>query len=383
VLERAGSSWDDVVDMTTYHVDIDASMPALASVKNRYVKAPFPAWTAIDIDRLFAPEGEVEIKITARLSPKPPMVSAPEFLPNTGSSTPFSRAVQVGDTLYLAGQLGLARRGDEDQQNGIEAETRRAMERIGGTLALYGLSHDALFKCTVWLAEISDFAAFNTVYRGFFQEGRYPTRSTMAVKELAAGAQIEIECVAHNPASPAKSLAAAMSRPFVAPEPSSSGEVLSDFRPRIAPLGEGQWVYLQRNRGDVPYRQRVLQLLDNPDGSVTQIAWSLSAPEAFTDAPSQPDVLKSLEPSMLVATFSEGCSQEWRYTVGPEPAWTGVVNPETCVIMSERRGVEIRIGAEAKITPEGMFEAERGFSLEGEQIWGTPEGEYALIMRAG
>ena len=69
VLERAGSSWDDVIDITTYHVDIDASMPALAAVKNRYVKAPFPAWTAIDVDRLYAAEGEVEIKITARVTP--------------------------------------------------------------------------------------------------------------------------------------------------------------------------------------------------------------------------------------------------------------------------------------------------------------------------
>lgn len=70
VLERAGSSWDDVIDITTYHTDIDASLPALAEVKNRYVKAPFPAWTAIDIDRLYAPEGEVEIKVTARVSVK-------------------------------------------------------------------------------------------------------------------------------------------------------------------------------------------------------------------------------------------------------------------------------------------------------------------------
>ena len=69
VLARAGSSWDDVVDMTTYHVDIDASLPAIAAVKNKYVKAPFPAWTAIDIDRLFAPQGEVEIKVTARVTP--------------------------------------------------------------------------------------------------------------------------------------------------------------------------------------------------------------------------------------------------------------------------------------------------------------------------
>lgn len=71
VLERAGSSWADVIDITTYHVDIEDSMPVLAAVKNRYVKAPFPTWTAIDIDRLFVASGEVEIKIVARLIPEP------------------------------------------------------------------------------------------------------------------------------------------------------------------------------------------------------------------------------------------------------------------------------------------------------------------------
>ena len=70
ILARAGSSWDDVLDMTTYHVDIDASLPALAQAKNRYVKAPFPTWTAIDIDRLYEPTATVEIKVVARLTPK-------------------------------------------------------------------------------------------------------------------------------------------------------------------------------------------------------------------------------------------------------------------------------------------------------------------------
>lgn len=70
ILKRAGSSWDDVLDITTYHVDIDQSMPPLAAAKNRFVKAPFPAWTAIDVDRLYTPDGLVEIKITARLTPK-------------------------------------------------------------------------------------------------------------------------------------------------------------------------------------------------------------------------------------------------------------------------------------------------------------------------
>lgn len=69
VLERAGSSWDDVVDITTFHVDIDQSIFPLAEAKSRYVKAPFPAWTAIGVSRLFAPDGLVEIKIVARLTP--------------------------------------------------------------------------------------------------------------------------------------------------------------------------------------------------------------------------------------------------------------------------------------------------------------------------
>jgi enamine deaminase RidA (YjgF/YER057c/UK114 family) len=65
ILKRAGASWDDVVDMTTYHTDIDAQIADIATVKNRYVKAPFPAWTAIQIARLFEPTGVTEIKVTA------------------------------------------------------------------------------------------------------------------------------------------------------------------------------------------------------------------------------------------------------------------------------------------------------------------------------
>ncbi|MDJ0643788.1 MAG: Rid family hydrolase [Erythrobacter sp.] len=69
VLQRAGSSWDDVLDITTFHVDIEQSMPALAAAKNKVIKAPFPAWTAIDVDRLFAEDGLVEIKLVARVTP--------------------------------------------------------------------------------------------------------------------------------------------------------------------------------------------------------------------------------------------------------------------------------------------------------------------------
>ncbi|MBB3764723.1 Rid family hydrolase [Sphingomicrobium lutaoense] len=66
VLERAGFSWDDVVDITTYHVDLPASIEAVAEAKKRHIPAATHAWTAIDVDRLYPDSGLVEIKITAR-----------------------------------------------------------------------------------------------------------------------------------------------------------------------------------------------------------------------------------------------------------------------------------------------------------------------------
>lgn len=67
ILRRGGSGWDDVVDMTSYHTDLTTQFPALILVKNRYVKAPPPAWTAIEISRLIPDRGVTEIKIVAKL----------------------------------------------------------------------------------------------------------------------------------------------------------------------------------------------------------------------------------------------------------------------------------------------------------------------------
>lgn len=71
ILERANSSWDDVVEMTTYHTDVPAHIEGFRVVKDRYVKAPFPAWSAIDVDRLVPDAGLVEIKVVAKTRPAP------------------------------------------------------------------------------------------------------------------------------------------------------------------------------------------------------------------------------------------------------------------------------------------------------------------------
>ena len=66
-LKRAGAGWDDVVDITSFHTDLTTQMPAIVAVKNKYVKPPFPAWTAIQVSRLIPNNGLTEIKVIARV----------------------------------------------------------------------------------------------------------------------------------------------------------------------------------------------------------------------------------------------------------------------------------------------------------------------------
>lgn len=67
ILKNAGATWDDVVDITSFHTDLTTQMPAMVAVKKNYVKPPFPAWTAIQVSRLIPSNGITEIKIVAKL----------------------------------------------------------------------------------------------------------------------------------------------------------------------------------------------------------------------------------------------------------------------------------------------------------------------------
>ncbi|MCM0032563.1 Rid family hydrolase [Sandarakinorhabdus limnophila] len=66
ILTRAGVAWADVVDITSFHTDVKTQLDAMATVKNRYVKPPFPAWMAIGVSRLLPDTGITEIKLIAR-----------------------------------------------------------------------------------------------------------------------------------------------------------------------------------------------------------------------------------------------------------------------------------------------------------------------------
>ena len=111
---------------------------------------------------------------------------------------PFSESARVGDLLFLAGQIGEDADG-KLVQGGIKAEAEQAMLNIEAALARRGLAMEHVVKCTVFLADIAEWATFNEIYIKHFSHP-YPARSALGASGLAADARVEIECIAGYPA---------------------------------------------------------------------------------------------------------------------------------------------------------------------------------------
>lgn len=107
---------------------------------------------------------------------------------------PFSDAVQVGNTFYLSGQIGMNHSLRELVEGGIEAETRQTLENIRAVLSIHGLHFSDVVKVTVILETMDDFSIMNEIYQNYFPQK--PARTTFAAKTLARGAKIEIEVIA-------------------------------------------------------------------------------------------------------------------------------------------------------------------------------------------
>lgn len=107
---------------------------------------------------------------------------------------PFSSAVRVGDLLFLSGALGLVPGTMTLADGGIQGETRQTLENIRARLENFGSSMDKVVKCTVFLADMSEWSAMNEVYRTFFVNP--PARSALGASGLALDARVEIECIA-------------------------------------------------------------------------------------------------------------------------------------------------------------------------------------------
>lgn len=114
----------------------------------------------------------------------------------TSLDLPFSEAVRVGHLLFLSGQIGNLPGKMELVPGGIAAETRQTLENIRRVLELNESSLDRVVKCSVMLADASEWGAMNEVYLEFFPRDRLPARSAFGTGGLALGARVEIECIA-------------------------------------------------------------------------------------------------------------------------------------------------------------------------------------------
>ena len=108
---------------------------------------------------------------------------------------PFSDAVRVGNLLFLSGNIGVLPGSLELVAGGIAAQTRQTMQNIKATLEKYGSSLEEVVKCTVFMADISEWSEMNKAYIVFFP-GTPPARSALGTSGLALGARVEIECIA-------------------------------------------------------------------------------------------------------------------------------------------------------------------------------------------
>lgn len=108
---------------------------------------------------------------------------------------PFSDAVRVGRMLYLSGKIGNIPGTPQLAEGGIQGETRQTLENIKASLEKHGSSLSEVVKCTVFLANIAEWAAMNEVYVEYFHTNP-PARSALGSSGLALNARVEIECLA-------------------------------------------------------------------------------------------------------------------------------------------------------------------------------------------
>lgn len=107
---------------------------------------------------------------------------------------PYSQAVVSNGMVFTSGQIAINPATGNVEAVTIEEQTEQVMKNLGAVLEASGSSYDKAVKTTCFLAEMSDFGAFNEIYGKYFSSK--PARSCVAVKELPKGVLVEVEVIA-------------------------------------------------------------------------------------------------------------------------------------------------------------------------------------------
>lgn len=112
-----------------------------------------------------------------------------------GAIGPYSQAIKTGGMLYCSGQIPIDPVTGEFVSNEITEQTEQVLKNLSAVLEAGGSSLANVVKTTVFLADMSDFAAMNEVYGKYFNDNK-PARATVQAARLPRDAKVEIECIA-------------------------------------------------------------------------------------------------------------------------------------------------------------------------------------------
>ena len=106
----------------------------------------------------------------------------------------YSQAVEVGNTLWVSGQIPLDPATKELVPGGIDAQIHQVFKNLKAIVTAAGASFDDVVKATVFLTDLSHFALVNKIMAEYFRQP-YPARAAVGVASLPRGAQVEVECI--------------------------------------------------------------------------------------------------------------------------------------------------------------------------------------------
>jgi len=109
---------------------------------------------------------------------------------------PYSQAVLTGNTLYTSGQIALHPKTGELVTGDIETETKQVMENMKAVLEAAKMDFENVIKATIFISDMNDFAAINTVYGSYLNEKTAPARETVQVAKLPKNVNVEISMIA-------------------------------------------------------------------------------------------------------------------------------------------------------------------------------------------
>ncbi|WP_440897799.1 RidA family protein [Amphibacillus sp. Q70] len=108
---------------------------------------------------------------------------------------PYSQAIDLGDLVFISGQIPLDPETMEVVGEDIKEQTMQVMDNLAAILAEAGLSFDNVAKFTIYLTDLNDFAELNQTYAKFLSEP-YPARATVEVSQLPKGVKVEMDIIA-------------------------------------------------------------------------------------------------------------------------------------------------------------------------------------------